>query len=67
MLLVVDNGSVYTKNLSDFLAKKEIKFSTILFSELKFSQTSQFDSIILSGRRKNDNDMNALIWKIIKY
>ncbi len=67
MLLVVDNGSVYTKNLSDFLAKKEIKFSTIPFFELKFSQTSQFDSIILSGRRKNDKEMNALNSKIIKY
>ena len=26
MLLVVDNGSIYTKNLIDFLSEKKVKF-----------------------------------------
>ena len=67
MLLVVDNGSIYTKNLLEFLSKKQIKFSSFSFSQLETSKISEFDSFILSGRRQNNKKMNALNSRIINH
>lgn len=67
MLLVVDNGSVYTKNLIDFLTKKKIKFNYKKHNHITLSEIENFDSFILSGRRKNNQEMNALNSKIIKH
>ena len=53
MLLVVDNGSVYTKNLTEFLSKRKIEYSSYPYSKLDFSKMHEFNSFILSGRRKN--------------
>ncbi|MFQ5573582.1 MAG: type 1 glutamine amidotransferase [Nitrosopumilaceae archaeon] len=66
MLLVVDNGSVYTKHLIDFLENKT-KFDVIPPNELNFSNLTNYDSFILSGRRKNDQLMNSVNSKIIKH
>ncbi|HXV38720.1 MAG TPA: gamma-glutamyl-gamma-aminobutyrate hydrolase family protein [Nitrosopumilaceae archaeon] len=67
MLLVVDNGSVYTKSLLDFLIEKRIHHETITFDKIILSELSKYSSVILSGRRKNNPLMNAINSKIIKY
>ena len=66
MLLVVDNGSVYTKNLIDFLTKK-IEFESMSYNKINPSDLSKYDSFILSGRRKNDQKINALNSQIVKH
>jgi len=67
LLLVLDNGSVFTKNLIDFLQKLSINFQNKTCEQLNDSEISNFDSFILSGRRKNNSKMNALNSKIIRY
>jgi len=67
LLLVVDNGSIYTKNLIDFLSEKKIEFINQKFDEVDLSDLQKFYSFILSGRRKNDKRINAVNSKIIKY
>ena len=67
MLLVVDNGSVYTKNLIDFLTDKKIKFNHKKHNHVTLSEIENFNSFILSGRRKNNQEMNALNSKIIQH
>jgi len=52
LLLVVDNGSIYTKNLVNFLSEKKIKFISQKFDEVNLSDIQQFNSFILSGRKK---------------
>jgi len=67
LLLVVDNGSIYTKNLTNFLSEKKIIFElqTPQFLELDFLKN--YDSIILSGRRKNEKKINEINSKIINH
>ncbi|MGI0010213.1 MAG: glutamine amidotransferase-related protein, partial [Nitrosopumilaceae archaeon] len=67
MLLVVDNGSVYTKSLLDFLIEKRIQHDAITFDKIILSGLSKYSALILSGRRKNNSLMNAVNSKIIKY
>jgi len=63
----VDNGSIYTKNLINFLSEKKTEFISKKFDEVNLSDIQQFDSFILSGRRKNDRRINAVNSKIIKH
>jgi GMP synthase (glutamine-hydrolysing) len=63
----VDNGSIYTKNLINFLSEKKTEFISKKFDEVNLSDMRQFDSFILSGRRKNDRRINAVNSEIIKY
>ena len=65
MLLVVDNGSVYTKNLTDFLSQKNISFETNTPQFLNLDSLKNYNSIILSGRRKNEKKINQMNSKII--
>lgn len=67
MLLVVDNGSIYTKSLFNFLLEKNIEFIPITFDKIISSDLHKYSSIILSGRRKNDSVMNAMNSKVIKH
>ena len=67
MLLVVDNGSIYTKNLTDFLTKKNISFEQQTPHSLNLDLISKYDSFILSGRRKNEKKVNEINSKIIKH
>ncbi|MGI0082984.1 MAG: type 1 glutamine amidotransferase [Nitrosopumilaceae archaeon] len=67
MLLVVDNGSVYTKSLLNFLLEKRIEFISLSFNKIILSDLHKYSSIILSGRKKNDSTMNAINAKIIKH
>ena len=63
----MDNGSIYTKNLIDFLTKKKIKFNYKKHNHIILSEIKNFNSFILSGRRKNNQEMNALNSKIIQH
>jgi GMP synthase (glutamine-hydrolysing) len=67
LLLVVDNGSVYTKNLIDFLSEKKIKFTNLKHNQVNLSKIKEFNSFILSGRRQNNKEMNSLNSKIIQH
>lgn len=67
MLLVVDNGSIYTKNLIDFLKEKKILFEKLSPYELELKSFEKYDSFILSGRRKNEKKINQINSKIIKH
>ena len=66
MLLVVDNGSIYTKNLIDFLSENKAKFIVSKFDEIDSLDKSEFDSLILSGRIKNSKNMNVINSQIIQ-
>ena len=65
MLLVLDNGSVYTKSLTEFLDKKDIQFEQKTSQSFDLNLLENYDSIILSGRRKNDKKINEINSKII--
>ena len=67
MLLVVDNGSIYTKNLTDFLSEKNILFELQTPQSLELNFLKNYDSVILSGRRKNEKKINEINSKIINY
>ena len=67
MLLVLDNGSVFTKNITNILEKTSANFQNISFEQFDSSQIFNFSSFILSGRRKNNQFMNALNSKIIRH
>ncbi len=67
MLLVVDNGSIYTKNLTDFLNEKNILFEKQTPQLLDLNSLGNYDSVILSGRRKNEKKTNEINSKIITF
>ncbi len=67
MLLVVDNGSIYTKNLTNFLNEKNIFFEKQTPQFLNLDSLENYDSVILSGRRKNEKKTNEINSKIIIY
>jgi GMP synthase (glutamine-hydrolysing) len=66
LLLVVDNGSVYTESILNFLKKTDTKFDQLRFDEISITSLD-YSSIILSGRRQNNPKMNAINAKIIKH
>ena len=63
----MDNGSIYTKNLINFLSEKKIKFVSQKFDEINLSGIKRFNLFILSGRKKNDRKINAVNSKIIEH
>ena len=65
MLLVVDNGSIYTKNLTDYLNEKNILFEKHIPQLFHLDSLKNYNSIILSGRRKNEKKINQINSKII--
>ena len=67
MLLVVDNGSIYTKNLTDFLGDRNISFEIQTPQLLELNSLKNYDSVILSGRRKNGKKINEINSKVINY
>ena len=67
MIVVVDNGSVYTKSIIDFLKTTGIKFDQFGFDEIAITDFERYSSIILSGRRKNIPKMNVINANIIKH
>ncbi len=67
MLLVVDNGSIYTKNLTDFLNEKNIFFEKQTPQHFNLNLLENYDSVILSGRRRNEKKTNEINSKIVIY
>lgn len=67
MLLLVDNGSVYTKNIINFLSAKKISYTSLSYDDVMLEELGKFQSFILSGRRKNNKEMNAVNSKIINH
>ena len=67
MLLVVDNGSVYTNSIIESLKEIKINYRHVLFGNITESDIEESHSIILSGRRQNDSAMNATNSKLIRY
>ena len=67
MLLLVDNGSIYTKNITNFLSTKKIPFILSPYDNISLEELDRFQSFILSGRRKNIKEMNAINSKIINH
>ena len=67
MLLVVDNGSVYTRNLADLLRQKEIPFETQTPRELDLGALGRYDGAILSGRRRNEKEINQANSRVIRH
>ncbi len=65
MLLLVDNGSVFTKDIANTLSNSDVKFALKSFDEISTDEIDNYDSFILSGRRNNDSQMNAKNSKII--
>ena len=63
----MDNGSIYTKNLTTFLSDKKTEFTIQKFDEINLSNISEFNSFILSGRIENNRIINAINSKIIKH
>lgn len=66
-LLLVDNGSVFTKNLTDFLSSKNITFKVVTYEGVSEIDLRGFDAMILSGRRKNNRQMNAVNSRLINH
>ena len=65
MLLLVDNGSVFTKDIANTLSESDVIFEKKSFDEINPDEIAKFDSYILSGRRHNDSKMNAKNSKIV--
>ena len=65
MILVVDNGSIFTKKIIKFLEYTKTSFEIKSFDKIDPDNPGKFDSVILSGRRKNIQTMNAINSKII--
>jgi GMP synthase (glutamine-hydrolysing) len=67
LLLVVDNGSIYTQNLIDLLNEQKILFEKFSPYEIETKSLEKFNSFILSGRRKNEKKVNQINSLIIKH
>lgn len=67
MLLVVDNGSIFTQDLIDFLKENKILFEKITPNNISLGQLDKYETFILSGRRKNEKKINEINSKIIMY
>ena len=65
VLLLVDNGSVFTKDIANTLSNSGINFDQKSSDQINLDDISNYDSFILSGRRNNDSQMNAKNSKII--
>ncbi len=63
----MDNGSIYTKNLIDFLTDEKFNFINLKHNQIDISKISEYNSFILSGRRENNQNMNAINSKIIQH
>ena len=63
--MLVDNGSVFTKDIANVLSNSDVKFVLKLFDQININEIDNYDSFILSGRRNNDSQMNVKNSKII--
>jgi GMP synthase (glutamine-hydrolysing) len=66
-MLVLDNGSIYTNNLIEFLKNKKISFERQTPELFHLDSLHTYNSFILSGRRRNEQKTNEINSKIIKH
>lgn len=64
---MVDNNSIYSKNLEDSLNSQNIEFIKKRYNDLDLSEIKEYDKYILSGRKMNVKKMNMINSQIIKY
>ncbi|MDE1814174.1 MAG: gamma-glutamyl-gamma-aminobutyrate hydrolase family protein [Thaumarchaeota archaeon] len=67
MLLVVDNGSVYTSSLLDCMRDLGVPFESHVFSDVSSIDVTKYSSMILSGRRKNNPQMNVINSRLVRH
>ena len=67
MLLVVDNGSVYTQSLINCIRDLDLDYEHTSFSNLASKKFDNYLSFILSGRQKNDPLMNSVNSSLVKH
>lgn len=65
-ILVVDNLSPFTPDILDCLHRSDIGYIHRRFSDVCGNDLKNCDKIILSGRRKNDKEINAVNSVIIR-
>ncbi len=66
MLLIVDNGSAFTKKIPEIIRCAGVDFELRRFDYTDMA-LDEYDSFILSGRRSNNKSMNALNARIIRH
>lgn len=66
MLLVLDNGSVFTPKLVGLLRSMRVDFRRVAAAEFDV-RPEDFDSYILSGRTRNSAETNVLNSRIIRH
>ena len=68
-MLVVDNGSSYTGDLTALLDGLGCPYRRVIPSDLAgaLDTLPTYDGIILSGRKRNDRTMNMTNSKVIRY
>ena len=67
MLLIVDNGSVFITEISNTISNNCTEYTVIPFQKVIKMGLTRFDSFVLSGRRINDQKMNAINSEIINH
>lgn len=67
MLLVVDNGSAFTKEISGMLSSAGFRFDLLPYDRVGPEPLAGHDSFILSGRTGNDRLMNSANARIIRH
>ena len=67
MLLVVDNGSVYTENLTRLLEEQGAEFERRAPHDLRSDRFGDFDAVILSGRKRNERRTNEINSGVIRH
>lgn len=65
-VLVVDNLSPFTPDILDCLGRLGIPHVYKKFSEVSDSDLARCDRVILSGRRKNSKEINAVNSKMVR-
>ena len=67
MLLIVDNGSEFITEISNAISNNNTEYTIIPSQNVTKTDLSRFDSFVLSGRRRNDQKMNAINSEIINH
>jgi GMP synthase (glutamine-hydrolysing) len=65
LILLVDNGSIYTKNLIDILDSENIGFEKQTPELVNLKELEKYKFFILSGRKQNKKTTNKINSKII--
>jgi GMP synthase (glutamine-hydrolysing) len=65
--LIVDNTSPFSKNIFFITLMLKKKIVIERYSEININKIPEYDSIILSGRKKTIKETNIINTKIIKY